>query len=221
MNTVKRAVNRRFRSINFVALKTVILSLWSFSSTSFLIVKPLFVWKYPIDWNVCPKSCLMADRVLCPRVWLPEVSGIGEYLLTEKSIEKLPSIFFPSEGNVDKLFFYPIAVQSRTLDCMVGYFSSGVLAELALTISSYLSLNTTEPMRFIVSPNIKETDLQAIREAYSGNVDFFNVLFPNFNISEKSLRTYTVAALAFLVASKKIEIRVALKKKGLFHTKAW
>src|SRR5690606_24198282 len=56
---------------------------------------------------------------------------------------------------------------------------------------------------------------------YSGNVDFFNVLFPNFNISEKSLRTYTVAALAFLVASKKIEIRVALKKKGLFHTKAW
>ena len=136
-------------------------------------------------------------------------------------MEKLSPIFFPSEGNVDQDLFQPVASQSESLDCMVGYFSSGVLSELALTISSYLKLHAVQPMRFIVSPNINETDLAAIRDAYSANSDFFHVLFPNFDITEDSLRSYTVSALAYLVASKKIELRVALKKNGLFHSKAW
>ena len=141
--------------------------------------------------------------------------------MIESNMEKLSPIFFPSEGNVDQDLFQPVASQSESLDCMVGYFSSGVLSELALTISSYLKLHAVQPMRFIVSPNINETDLAAIRDAYSANSDFFHVLFPNFDITEDSLRSYTVSALAYLVASKKIELRVALKKNGLFHSKAW
>ena len=141
--------------------------------------------------------------------------------MIKSNMEKLSPIFFPSEGNVDQDLFQPVASQSESLDCMVGYFSSGVLSELALTISSYLKLRSVQPMRFIVSPNINETDLAAIRDAYSANSDYFHVLFPNFDITEGSLRSYTVSALAYLVASKKIELRVALKKNGLFHSKAW
>lgn len=141
--------------------------------------------------------------------------------MTNSSLEDLSPIFFPSEVNVDQDLFQPVASQSESLDCMVGYFSSGVLSELALAISSYLKLRSVQPMRFIVSPNINETDLAAIRDAYSANSDYFHVLFPNFDITEQSLRSYTVSALAYLVASKKIELRVALKKNGLFHSKAW
>ena len=141
--------------------------------------------------------------------------------MTQLNIDDLPPIFYPSEKDVDCGLFQPVASVSTTLDCMVGYFTSGVLSELALTLASYLRIEDAEPMRFVISPNIESNDLAAIRQAYSEGTDFFKILFPDFSISENSLRTYTVSALAYLIVSKKIELRVALKKNGLFHTKAW
>jgi superfamily II DNA or RNA helicase len=141
--------------------------------------------------------------------------------LTQTNIDYLPPIFYPSEKDIDGGLFQPVASVSTTLDCMVGYFTSGVLSELALALSSFLKIEDAEPMRFIISPNIESNDLAAIRQAYSEGTDFFGILFPELLISESALRTYTVSALAYLIVSKKIELKVALKRNGLFHTKAW
>jgi len=141
--------------------------------------------------------------------------------MTEKKIDHLPSLYFPSEGNIDKELFQPVASNARTLDCMVGYFSSGVLSELALTMSSYLMINDAAPMRFIISPNVNESDFLAIRSAYESGADFFKILFPNLILTENSIRTYNVAALAYLIIEKRIELRIAVKRKGLFHVKVW
>lgn len=141
--------------------------------------------------------------------------------MIQPNIDELPPIFYPSEKNIDSGLFQPVASVSTKLDCMVGYFTSGVLSELALTLASYLRIEDADPMRFVISPNIDINDLAAIRQAYSEGADFFGILFPDFSISETSLRTYTVSALAYLIVSKRIELRVALKKNGLFHTKAW
>jgi len=132
--------------------------------------------------------------------------------LTQLNINDLAPIFYPSEKDVDAGLFQPVSSVSTTLDCMVGYFTSGVLSELALTLASYLRIKDAEPMRFVISPNIESNDLAAIRQAYSEGANFFEILFPDFLISENSLRTYTVSALAYLIVSKKIELRVALKK---------
>lgn len=136
-------------------------------------------------------------------------------------LDELPPIFFPSEGNVDQLLFAPLASRSSSLDCMVGYFSSGVLAELAQSVSAYLKIDSQQPMRFIASPNFNESDLIAIQEAYRSGTDYFSFLFPGFSITENNIKKHTVSALAYLIVSKKIELRVALKKNGLFHAKAW
>ena len=152
---------------------------------------------------------------------LQYAQSIWEVFLTQLNINDLAPIFYPSEKDVDAGLFQPVSSVSTTLDCMVGYFTSGVLSELALTLASYLRIKDAEPMRFVISPNIESNDLAAIRQAYSEGANFFEILFPDFLISENSLRTYTVSALAYLIVSKKIELRVALKKNGLFHTKAW
>lgn len=137
-----------------------------------------------------------------------------------KEIAELPSIFFPSEINSDKEIFYPIACRSSSFDCMVGYFTSGVFSELAKSVSSYLKTSSSN-MRFVISPQLNEEDYKAIERAFEKGENFFNILFPGYSYDEISLRNYTVAALSSLIAEGRIELRVALKSRGIFHAKAW
>lgn len=137
------------------------------------------------------------------------------------SLDSLASIYFPSEVDIDKELFAPVARVSTSLDCMVGYFTSGLLAELSTAISTYLNSNQSTPMRFIISPFLTEKDLNAIKNAHELNQDFFHILFPNFLIDEDSLRTKTITVLSYLISLGKLEIKIALMDAGLFHTKAW
>lgn len=103
---------------------------------------------------------------------------------------------------------------------MVGYFTSGVLSELAATISCYLRCNANV-MRFIISPQLSQNDLLAIQRALEDDEDYFEILFPGLVYEESSLRNYTLAALSSLVSQGRIELRLALKESGIFHAKAW
>jgi superfamily II DNA or RNA helicase len=137
------------------------------------------------------------------------------------SLDKLSSIFFPSECNVDKELFYPVSKESSSMDCMVGYFTSGSLRELARTIAAYLSSSLTAPMRLIVSPSFSDADLQAIKDGLEMDENLIPLIFPDFNLDEDTLRSKSITALLVLIAKKKIELRVALKSSGILHTKCW
>lgn len=137
------------------------------------------------------------------------------------SLDSLKPIYFPGESPIDEELFYPLSLHAETLDCMVGYFTSGSLSELALALSSFLNLDGSRKMRFIISPNLSEEDVSAIQKARSSNKDLLPLLFPDFQISSQSLKDQAVQALCYLVASGKIDFRVALKRDGMFHTKCW
>ncbi|HLW08405.1 MAG TPA: DEAD/DEAH box helicase family protein [Marinilabiliaceae bacterium] len=141
--------------------------------------------------------------------------------MSYEALDLLPPIFFPSDGNIDKELFTPLASNSSSLDCMVGYFTSGVLSELSHAIAAYLKVENNEPMRFIVSPHLNQNELAAIEAAYESGDEYFSLLFPDDEIKESSLRTYTVAALVHLILSGRLQLKVALKKDGLFHVKSW
>ena len=136
-------------------------------------------------------------------------------------IDNLSPIFFPSESDIDKDLFVPVAEKSHALDCMVGYFTSGMLSELSLSLSSYLNTQPASPMRFIVSPELSKADLTAIEEAYNSGQSYFDILFPNEVIYENVLAKHTIAALAYLITTGKIELKIAVKRNGLFHIKSW
>lgn len=82
-----------------------------------------------------------------------------EKRLLKMSLEQLSSIYFPSECDIDQELFYPVACSSKSMDCMVGYFTSGSLKELARSISAYLSIDQSTKMRLIVSPTFSDADM--------------------------------------------------------------
>lgn len=137
------------------------------------------------------------------------------------AIDELRSIYFPKERNIDRDLFLPLAQECASLDCMVGYFTSGSLRELASSLSCYLRAPSTRKMRFIISPNLEGSDLDSIRTALNADKNLLPLLFPGFELNEASLKHNCVVALSFLIASQRLLLKVALQSEGLFHSKCW
>ena len=53
--------------------------------------------------------------------------------------------------------------QSSSVDCMFGFFHSTALKLIAPGLVEYF-VNSSNPMRLVVSPNIDESDADALRE---------------------------------------------------------
>lgn len=139
----------------------------------------------------------------------------------KENVTQMKSIYFPSEINIDADLFLPLATKASSIDCMVGYFSSGFLSELAVTISTYLNSKNENSLRFIVSPNLEPSDIHEITQALEKGESFFHVLFPDLKLSSDDLRTKSQQALALLIFQKRLDIKIAIKEQGIFHTKCW
>ena len=139
-------------------------------------------------------------------------------------IDQLNTVYFPHRCDVDQKLFSPIAARARTFECMSGYFSSGVLRELAHAISFYLLSSDDRKMRFIIGPNLSSADdIDALHSAiYSGD-DLIPFLFEDVDISLDNLKSKTVKMLSYLVAIKRLEIKIAVMadSEGIFHNKLW
>ena len=136
------------------------------------------------------------------------------------SLDSLRALYFPSEINIDKELFLPLSRSSHSLRCMSGYFRSGVLAELAQSILCYVNSNEA-PIKFIISPNLNLEDTQALLDAQAAGEDILEKLWPNFALEENTLRHRTLDAFLYLVATGKIELKIAVMEHGLFHAKVW
>jgi len=141
--------------------------------------------------------------------------------MTYSEINNLRPIYYPTEDNLDSDLFLPVTKDSCSIDCMVGYFTSGSLLELAQALVCFFNSDLNSKMRLIVSPNLMDDDVEAISEAISYDKSLIPFLFPGFSLDEKTFRNNSVRSLCYLVASGRIEIKVALKDDGLFHTKCW
>ncbi|EAQ33278.1 DEAD/DEAH box helicase family protein [Idiomarina baltica] len=140
---------------------------------------------------------------------------------TLEEISELKAIYFPSEVKVDTELFLPVAAESSVIDCMVGYFSSNFLSELAVTISTYLKNKHRSKLRFVVSPNLEADDVAKIIEANEKGQSYFNILFPDLEVNAEDLKSRSQEALAYLLYQQRVNIKIALKRNGIFHTKCW
>lgn len=135
-------------------------------------------------------------------------------------IDGLKPLYFPNETNVDRELFLPVSLDATSIECMSGYFTSGFLAELAQSIVCFLNTNQ-ESIKFIISPNLNPEDLDVLLKAHKSDEDILELLFPNYQIVEDSLRSKTLETFFYLILTKKIELKIALLDEGLFHAKSW
>ena len=105
-----------------------------------------------------------------------------------------------------------------------GFFSSRCLAQIAPGLASFVN-DTTATLQLMASPQISEEDQDAIKRGVSDPeavlVETISRLFESARLSESAIERHTVDTLAYLVASGRVQMRVVLMDRGMYHRKIW
>jgi superfamily II DNA or RNA helicase len=140
-----------------------------------------------------------------------------------REVRTRPIYFLPDDDFNDDVLIDGLR-RATAFDCMVGYFDSGAMADLAPGLSSYLARETA-PVRLVISPNVSEADFVALRD---GTVQPEEILEKRLievigsrSLTENALAYHTLLCLAYLLGTRRVTIKVALVPGGLFHPKVW
>lgn len=107
-----------------------------------------------------------------------------------------------------------------TARCMMGYFSSRSLAELAPGLAAFLHAGV-EPLQLVISPFVTASD----KEALSLDPQAITAMAEEFLLApipdEWSLERHALKCLAWLVHDQRLQLKFAILRNSLFHPKAW
>lgn len=118
-------------------------------------------------------------------------------------------------------FYEPCLAASVAYDRAVGYFTSAGLALAARGVHRLLANGGR--MRLVASPALSEADCQAIRDGYAARA--IPALRQSWGATMPDLARQRLAALAWLIAERRLEVKLALRveagraKRGIYHAK--
>lgn len=130
-----------------------------------------------------------------------------------------PLYFLPSDPLANEVLIPGFRAADK-VDCMVGFFSSAVLVELAPGLAAYIE-SAQHSFRLIISPFLRSDDREAIEAGTRSAEDIAEALLDPLTISEDLLEQHTLHCLSYLLRTGRIEIKIALMKNALFHPKVW
>ncbi|RZQ46892.1 DEAD/DEAH box helicase [Vibrio vulnificus] len=135
-------------------------------------------------------------------------------------LDMLTPVYFPNESNIVANLFTPISKESKSFDCLSGYFSSKVFSELAEPLS-ILFMDSESKGRFLISPNLDDIDRLALHEAYLNKKSMLKYIFKFDEITPSELELTTLEAIKYLILNNKLDIKIVLMKEGMMHAKIW
>ena len=109
---------------------------------------------------------------------------------------------------------------AEKVDCMVGFFSSEVLASLAPGLATYIN-GSEDSFRLIISPLLRAEDQAAIEDGLRSAEQVADKILEELTVTEDLLQRHTLKCLTWLLREGRIEIKIALMKDALFHPKVW
>ena len=130
-----------------------------------------------------------------------------------------PLYILPTDSLADEVLI-PGFQTADTVDCMVGFFSSEVLASLAPGLATYIS-GSENSFRLIVSPLLRVQDQVAIENGLKSAEEMADRILGELTVTKDLLQRHTLKCLSWLLRERRIEIKVALMKDALFHPKVW
>ena len=130
-----------------------------------------------------------------------------------------PLYMLPSDPLAEEVLI-PGFQAAGKVDCMVGFFSSEVLASLAPGLATYIS-NSENKLRLIISPLLRAEDKTAIEDGLRPLDEVAEQILENLTVTEDLLQHHTLKCLSWLLRAGRVEIRIALMKDALFHPKVW
>ena len=141
----------------------------------------------------------------------------GEALASLSDIR--PLYFLPADPLADEVLIPGFRAASK-VDCMVGFFSSAVLAELAPGLASFVA-HPQDTFRLIISPFLRTEDQAAIEDGTKSVEDVAEALMAELIVTEDALEKHSLRCLSYLLRIGRIEIKIAVMKNALFHPKVW
>ena len=148
------------------------------------------------------------------------VEGQGTARLQLRNLTEIrPLYFLPTDPLADEVLV-PGFRAARRVDCMVGFFSSRVLASLAPGMATYVA-ESENPFRLVISPLLRTEDQFAIEEGLKNAEEVLENALDGLFVTEDLLETHTLKCLSWLLRIGRMEIKVAVLKDGLFHPKVW
>ena len=114
----------------------------------------------------------------------------------------------------------PCFKSSSQVDCMMGFFSSEVLVPLAPGLATFINCSQ-ESFRLVISPLLRAEDRTAIEEGLTSPEDIGRSVLDEIVVTEDCIEQHTLECLSWLLRHGRVEIKIALMKKALFHPKVW
>ena len=130
-----------------------------------------------------------------------------------------PLYFLPTDPLAEEVLI-PGFQTAGKVDCMVGFFSSEVLASLAPGLASYIATSENS-FRMTISPILRPEDQVAIKDGLCSPKEVANRILGELTVTEDLLQRHALKCLTWLLRKGRIEIKVALMKDALFHPKVW
>ncbi len=130
-----------------------------------------------------------------------------------------PLYMLPDDPLADDVLI-PGFQSATSVDSMVGFFSSGVLASLAPGLATFIN-SSDGTFRLIISPILSDEDRAAIQDGAVSPGDAAQKTLEYLLVTEDQIQRHTLACLTWLLRIGRIEIKVALMRDALFHPKVW
>ena len=134
-------------------------------------------------------------------------------------VKPRPIYILPEDPFVPEVLIPSFVVSSR-VDCMVGFFTSEVLATLAPGLATFINQSQGK-FRLVISPFLHIDDWAAIEAGVSNAEEVIDFIFDEFLVTEDAIKRHTLQCLSWLLQQGRMEIQIALMREGLFHPKVW
>lgn len=139
------------------------------------------------------------------------------------TLQPRPIYILPDDDFIEQVLVEGLR-RASAFDCMVGFFDSGAMADLAPGLASYLA-RPTAPARLVISPNVSPADFVALKQGALEPHELIRArlidVIGSPDVDADALANHTLECLAYLLSCRRLAIRVALAPGGLFHPKVW
>lgn len=137
-----------------------------------------------------------------------------------RALSAAEPLFLLPRDDVVELVICPALRSSVSADIMIGFFTSHSLSEIAPGLAAYLR-STSEPLRLVMSPIISFEDREILELGHEAIDALILSKFAGMLPDADALARHALECLAWLVSLGRLELKIALMRDALFHSKVW